>query len=50
MEEREKKQKFKRAPIKIMRTDLECLQDSDHNGGNRCRKSRWTRRHALQQR
>jgi len=46
MEEREKTRKFKRAPIKIMRTDPERLQDDDHNDGNRRQKSRRTRYHA----
>jgi len=49
MEEREKTRKFKRAPIKIMTTDPECLQDGDHNGSNRRRKSRSTRCHERQQ-
>jgi len=48
MEEREKTQKIKRAPIKIIRTDPEGLQDGDHNDGNCRRKSRRTNRHARQ--
>jgi len=40
MEEREKTLKLKRALIKMMRTDLEHLQDDDHNDVNRCRKRR----------
>jgi len=50
MEEREKTQKIKRAPIKIIRIDPECLHDGDHNGGNRRRKICRTHRHARRQR
>jgi len=49
IEEREKMRKFKRAPIKMMRTDPKHLQDDDHNDVNRHRKSRRTRRHARRQ-